>query len=146
VLTAAGRAANRAAAHHVFADYRQRRAEKTLRTQRAALMLWVEYLAAVGAAEELLAEAEAWALANPDKREQGVHTRCSHQRIESRVRRARKRDSVDVLQRLQSLEDAKFLQMLGDQIAQLSNKLGRGLDDQGTFAGHVRREILRVQR
>jgi hypothetical protein len=40
VLTAAGRAANRAAAHHVFADYRQRRAEKTIRTQRAVLVLW----------------------------------------------------------------------------------------------------------
>lgn len=65
VLTAAGRAANRAAAHHVFADYRQRRAEKTIRTQRAALMLWVEYLI-VGAGDELLAEAEAWAAANSD--------------------------------------------------------------------------------
>jgi integrase len=69
MLTAAGRAANRAAAHHVFADYRQRRAEKTLRTQRAALMLWVAYLVEVGAADELLAEAEAWSLANPDEQE-----------------------------------------------------------------------------
>jgi integrase len=69
VLTAAGRAANRAAAHHVFADYRQRRAEKTLRTQRAALMLWVQYLVEVGAGNELLAEAEAWAEANSDGEE-----------------------------------------------------------------------------
>jgi hypothetical protein len=59
VLIAAGRTATRAAAHHVFADYRLRLAEKTLRTQRAALMLWVEYLVEVGAADELLAEAEA---------------------------------------------------------------------------------------
>jgi integrase len=70
VLIAAGRAANRAAAHHVFTDYRQRRAEKTLRTQRAALMLWVAYLVEVGAADELLAEAEAWALVNADEQGQ----------------------------------------------------------------------------
>lgn len=61
-LVAAGRAANRAAADYLFADYRQRRAESTLRTQRAALVLWVEYLADVGAAGEILAEAQAWAL------------------------------------------------------------------------------------
>jgi hypothetical protein len=72
VLTAAGRAANRAAAHHVFADYRQRRAEKTLRTQRAALMLWVQYLVEAGAADELLTEAEAWALANSDEQASGT--------------------------------------------------------------------------
>lgn len=72
VLTAAGRAANRAAAHHVFADYRQRRAEKTIRTQRAALVLWVEYLIDVGVADELLTEAEAWALANPDEQASGT--------------------------------------------------------------------------
>lgn len=60
-LTAAGRAANRAAANYLFADYRQRRAESTLRTQRAALVLWVDYLVEVGAAGELLAEAEDWA-------------------------------------------------------------------------------------
>src|SRR5690554_4666081 len=63
-MTAAGRAANRAAADYLFADYRQRRAESTLRTQRAALVLWVQYLVEVGAASELLAEAQAWALAN----------------------------------------------------------------------------------
>jgi hypothetical protein len=42
--------ANRAAADYLFADYRQRRAKKTLRTQTAALLLWVQYLAEVGAA------------------------------------------------------------------------------------------------
>jgi hypothetical protein len=68
LLTAAGRAANRAAAHHVFADYRERRAEKTLRTQRAALMLWVQYLVEVGAADELLAEARAAANAHGEER------------------------------------------------------------------------------
>jgi integrase len=74
VLTAAGRAANRAAAHHVFADYRQRRATKTLRTQRAALMLWVTYLVEVGAVDELLAEAQAWAALNSDGEEREAFT------------------------------------------------------------------------
>ena len=68
-LTAAGRAANRAAADYLFADYRQRRAESTLRTQRAALVLWVQYLVEVGAASELLAEAQAWALSCLDDEE-----------------------------------------------------------------------------
>jgi len=57
----AGAAANRAAADFLFADYRQRRAEKTLRTQKAALVLWVEYLSQVGAVEALSAAAVAWA-------------------------------------------------------------------------------------
>lgn len=61
-LIAAGQAANGAAADYLFADYRQRRAESTLRTQRAALVLWVQYLVEVGAAGELLAEARAWDL------------------------------------------------------------------------------------
>jgi hypothetical protein len=65
-LIAAGQAANRAAADTLFADYRQRRAESTLRTQRAALVLWVQYLAEAGAAGELLAEAQDWALAYLD--------------------------------------------------------------------------------
>lgn len=68
-LIAAGKAANRAAAGYLFADYRQRRAESTLRTQRAALVLWVQYLIEVGAASELLAEAQAWALAHMDDEE-----------------------------------------------------------------------------
>ncbi len=62
-LARAGEAANRVAADYLFADYRQRRADRTIRTQTAALQLWVQYLATVGAANELLAEAEAWALA-----------------------------------------------------------------------------------
>lgn len=43
------RAANDAAAGHVFADYRARKAESTLRTQAAALALWCDYLVAAGA-------------------------------------------------------------------------------------------------
>lgn len=61
-MTAAGQAANRAAADYLFADYRQRRAEGTLRTQRAALVLWVQYLVEASAASEMLAEARAWPL------------------------------------------------------------------------------------
>ena len=55
-LQAAGQAANRAAAEYLPADYRQRRAERTLRRQRAALLSWVEYLVEVGGVGELLAE------------------------------------------------------------------------------------------
>jgi integrase len=62
-LARAGAAANRVAADYLFTDYRQRRAERTIRTQTAALQLWAQYLVTVGAANELLAEAEAWALA-----------------------------------------------------------------------------------
>jgi integrase len=65
-LTRAGEAANRAATDYIFADYRQRRAKKTIRTQTAALLLWVQYLAEVGAAGELLAEAEDWAMTHFD--------------------------------------------------------------------------------
>lgn len=60
-LTRAGKAANQAATDYLFIDYRQRRAQKTIRTQTAALLLWIQYLAEVGAAGELIAEAEAWA-------------------------------------------------------------------------------------
>lgn len=63
-ITRAGQAANRAAADYLFADYRQRRAPKTIRTQTAALLLWVHYLAEVGAAGDLLAAAEMWAAAH----------------------------------------------------------------------------------
>ena len=62
-LTRVGQSANRAAAEYLFADYRQRRAKKTLRTQTAALQLWVQYLVEVKAASDLLVEAEAWAAA-----------------------------------------------------------------------------------
>jgi hypothetical protein len=40
-LLSTGQAANRAAAAHLFADYHQRRAPKTIRTQTAALILWL---------------------------------------------------------------------------------------------------------
>ncbi|MBK8989090.1 MAG: site-specific integrase [Chloroflexi bacterium] len=56
-----GVAANQAAAHYSFADYRQRRAKKTIRTQTAALLLWVQYLEYIGAATRLLADAATWA-------------------------------------------------------------------------------------
>lgn len=65
-LVRAGESANRAAANYLFADYRQRRAQKTIRTQTAALLLWVHYLVDVGAAAELLTEAEDWAAAHFD--------------------------------------------------------------------------------
>jgi hypothetical protein len=52
----------RAAADYLFADYRQRRAKKTLRTQTAALLLWVRYLAEVGVASGILHDARVWAL------------------------------------------------------------------------------------
>ncbi|MCB8944441.1 MAG: site-specific integrase [Ardenticatenaceae bacterium] len=61
-LARVGEAANRAATDYIFTDYRQRRAEKTIRTQTAALLLWMQFLAEVGAVTELLAEAEDWAL------------------------------------------------------------------------------------
>jgi integrase len=60
-LTPAGQAANRAAAEYLFADYRQRRAQKTIRTQTAALILWVHYLVVAGADDRLLPTAELWA-------------------------------------------------------------------------------------
>ncbi len=68
-LARAGAAANQTAADYIFVDYRRRRASKTIRTQTAALLLWVQYLVEVGAAGELLAEAEAWALAHFDDKE-----------------------------------------------------------------------------
>ena len=60
-LSRAGEAANHAAIDYLFADYQQRRAPKTIRTQTAALLLWTQYLKSVGAANELLVEAENWA-------------------------------------------------------------------------------------
>ncbi|MCB8976603.1 MAG: site-specific integrase [Ardenticatenaceae bacterium] len=59
----AGQAANQAAASYLFADYRQRRSDKTIRTQTAALQLWVQYLRELGIDGELLANAEVWATA-----------------------------------------------------------------------------------
>ncbi len=63
-LARAGEAANLVAADYLFTDYRQRRAERTIRNQTAALQLWVQYLATVGAANELLSAGETWALAH----------------------------------------------------------------------------------
>lgn len=60
-LIRAGDAANKAAADYIFSDYRQRRAAKTIKTQTAALLLWIQYLDEVGAADELFIEATAWA-------------------------------------------------------------------------------------
>lgn len=48
-LAAAGPAADRAAAQHVFADYRRRRAEETIRRQDADLALFASFLHAAGA-------------------------------------------------------------------------------------------------
>ena len=68
-LVRAGQVANLAAANYLFADYLQRRAEKTIRTQHAALQLWVQYLSELGAASQLLAGAETWASAYFSKKE-----------------------------------------------------------------------------
>lgn len=57
----AGAAANEAAAHYLFEDYKQRHARGTVRTQTAALLLWVQYLGRVGAARSLLQDAAEWA-------------------------------------------------------------------------------------
>lgn len=65
-IVSVGQSANRTAADYLFADYRQRRAKKTLRTQTAALLLWVQYLAEVGAANEIRHEARVWALSHFD--------------------------------------------------------------------------------
>ena len=65
----AGETANRAAVDYLFADYHQRRAAKTIQTQTAALLLWVQYLAEAGAVDELLVESEAWATSYFDDEE-----------------------------------------------------------------------------
>ncbi|MBK8899765.1 MAG: site-specific integrase [Anaerolineaceae bacterium] len=61
IVQHAGKAANQAAASYLFTDYRQRRSPRTIRTQTAALQLWVHYLHALAIADDLLAEAESWA-------------------------------------------------------------------------------------
>lgn len=61
-IVTAGQIANRAAANHIFADYHQRRATKTIRTQTAGLLAWIEYLSQVGAVGPLLLQAEQWAI------------------------------------------------------------------------------------
>ena len=80
-LTAVGQAANQAAADYLFTDYCQRRAAKTIRTQRAALLLWVEYLAQVGAANALLAAAGQWALAHCSDKELETLETYSHGQV-----------------------------------------------------------------
>ncbi len=61
IVQHAGQAANQAAASFLFTDYRQRRSARTIRTQTAALQLWVQYLDALGIADALLADADMWA-------------------------------------------------------------------------------------
>lgn len=61
-IITAGQAANRIAANYTFADYHQRRAFKTIRTQTAALVLWVEYLQKAKAVGSLVVEARQWAI------------------------------------------------------------------------------------
>lgn len=60
-LALAGQAADEAAARHLFADYRSRKAAQTLRRQDADLALFVSYLTEVGVeAGDLGRDAEAW--------------------------------------------------------------------------------------
>ncbi|MBZ0302016.1 MAG: site-specific integrase [Anaerolineae bacterium] len=56
-----GQVANAVAANHTFADYRDRKADNTLRRQDADLALFADYLAAVGiVAGELHTDLAAW--------------------------------------------------------------------------------------
>ena len=63
-LVQAGRAANQAAAAHVFADYLRRKSDNTLLTQRHALSAFADFLGDVGAgefsAETLQTQPSAW--------------------------------------------------------------------------------------
>lgn len=68
-LARVGQAANEAATKYLFTDYRQRRAVRTLKTQNAALQLWVQYLIEVSAATQLIQEAQIWASSYFSKRE-----------------------------------------------------------------------------
>ena len=56
LLAEAGRAANDAAAHHRFADYRMRRAEQTVRRQQADLGLFTGFLDSLGVHAGALSE------------------------------------------------------------------------------------------
>jgi integrase len=78
LITAVGQAANQAAIDYLFADYRQRRAAKTIRTQTAALILWVRFLDGVKAAGELVAEAEIWNVGFFDKNKRAKLIRYAH--------------------------------------------------------------------
>lgn len=57
-----GQSANETASTYLFADYHSRRSVKTLRTQTAALVLWVEYLQKIKAAGDLLVTGKQWAV------------------------------------------------------------------------------------
>lgn len=59
-VVAAGEAANEAAAHYLFEDYKQRRAKRTVKTHTAAMLLWVQYLGHVGSGRSLLQNAAEW--------------------------------------------------------------------------------------
>ena len=59
-LALAGQAADRAAARHVFTDYRSRKSQNTLRAQDADLRLFADYLHAVGVDVERLDEPAGW--------------------------------------------------------------------------------------
>ena len=57
-MTIIGQLANQTASNYLFADYLQRRASRTTKTQWAALVLWVDYLREVGAAATLTTNAK----------------------------------------------------------------------------------------
>ena len=60
-LSRAGEAANRAASRHRFEDYKQRRADHTLRRQRADLLLFTKFLSSMGVpVNNLFTEPNAW--------------------------------------------------------------------------------------
>jgi len=63
LLAQAGQAANRAAARHVFAEYREPRPKNTLRAQDRSLALFAEYLADVAGLDvgDLAGDPQAWA-------------------------------------------------------------------------------------
>lgn len=79
-LAKVGRAANHAAKNYIFADYRQRRSAATLSNQYAALTLWVEYLAHVGAGGQLLAAADNWRIEQMNQAEQTAVTGLAKER------------------------------------------------------------------
>lgn len=66
-LTLAGRAADEAAARHIFADYRSRKAANTIRRQDADLTLFAQFLAQVGVRElQILNYPEVWYASHRD--------------------------------------------------------------------------------
>lgn len=64
VMTAAGQAANEAAAHHLFAEYQQTKSANTLKRQQTDLNLFASYLNAASvpaSGDWLIAQPKAWA-------------------------------------------------------------------------------------